>query len=153
MAEPITEQIMVNVRCRMQEAFSDVQRSTRTATWQPKDLTIHVHQGAIVPNPELSYPGNPPIQAYTMEAIIAGIVKPSDLETTPIDTFKNRMWADIVAAATDADLWHQWGGLAINTTIGPAEEYVEESGALAGMMVRFVITFRTPENDPYTASA
>ncbi len=153
MTEPIVEQIMANVRTRMAVAFDDVYRSTRIGTWQPKDLVLHVHQGALTPNPELSCPGNPPAQAYDLEAIVAGIVKPSDSSVVAVDTFKNRLGADIIKAATDAALWHQWSGLAINTTIGTVEEYVEETGGLSGVMVRFTITFRTDENDPYTVRA
>lgn len=150
MTEPIVEQIMANVRSRMAVVFTNAYRSTRIGTWQPKDLVVHVHQGTITPNEELSCPGNPPAQAYDLEAIVAGIVKPSDASTVAIDTFKNRMAADIIKAATDASLWHQWGSLAINTTIGTVEDYTEETGGLAGVMVRFFITYRTDENDPYT---
>ena len=153
MTEPIIEQIMANVRSRMAAAFDAAYRSTRIGTWQPKDLVVHVHQGSVTPNTELSCPGNPPAQAYDLEAIVAGIVKPSDASTVAIDTFRNRMGADIIKAATDAALWHQWGGLAINTTHGPVEEYVEETGGLGGVMVRFVITYRVSENDPYTVRA
>ena len=150
MTEPVVEQIMANVRTRMAAAFDDVYRSTRIGTWQPKDLVLNVHQGVLTPNPELCCPGNPPAQAYDLEAIVAGIVKPSDSETTAVDTFKNLLGADIIAAATDATNWHSWGSLAINTVIGPVEEYVEETGGIQGVMVRFTITFRTDENDPYT---
>ncbi len=150
MTEPVVEQIMANVRTRMAAAFDDVYRSTRTGTWQPKDLVLSVHQGALTPNPELSCPGNPPATAYDLEAIVAGIVKPSDASVVPVDTYKNRLGADIIRAATNAALWHQWGGLAINTTHGPVEEYVEETGGLSGVMVRFTIIFRVDEDDPYT---
>ena len=153
MTEPVVEQIMSNVRTRMAAAFDDVYRSTRTATWQPKDLVIHVHQGALTPNQELSCPGNPPATAYDLEVIVAGIVKPSDASTVAVDTFRNRLGADIVAAATNATNWHQWGSLALNTTHGPIEEYTEETGGLAGVMVKFTITFRVDEDDPYTVRA
>jgi hypothetical protein len=152
MTEPVVEQIMANVKTRMEAAFSSAYRSAQIATWQPKDMVVHVHQGSLTPNAELSYPGNPPVQAYDLEAIIAGIVKPSDRDQVSIATFRNRMGASIIAAATDATLWHQWSGLAINTTHGPVEDYQEESGGFSGVMVRFVITYRTPENDPYTVS-
>ena len=152
MTEPIVEQIMATVSSRM-ATFTTAYRSTRTATWQPKDLVVHVYQGTMTPNSELSCPGNPPAQAYDLEAIVAGIVKPSDASTVAVDTFKNRLGADIIKYATNATLWHQWGGLAINTTIGNVEEYVEETGGIAGVMVRFTITFRTAENDPYTVRA
>jgi hypothetical protein len=153
MTEPVVVQIMSNVRTRMAAAFDDVYRSTRIGTWQPKDLVLHVHQGTLTPNAELSCPGNPPAQAYDLEAIVAGIVKPSDASTVAVDTFKNRLGADIIKAATDAALWHQWEGLAINTTIGIVEEYTEETGGLSGVMVRFRITFRVDEDDPYTVRA
>lgn len=153
MTEPVVEQIMANVRTRMAVAFDDVYRSTRVGTWQPKDLVLHVHQGTLSPNAELSCPGNPPAQAYDLKAIVAGIVKPSDASTVAVDTFRNRLGADIITAATNATLWHQWGGLAINTTIGTVEEYTEETGGLSGVMVTFTITFRTDENDPYTVRA
>jgi hypothetical protein len=152
MTEPVVEQIMANVRTRMAAAFTAF-RSTRVATWQPKDLVVHVHQGSVTPNAELSCPGNPPATAYDLEAIVAGIVKPSDAETIAVDTFRNRMGADIVKAATDAELWHQWGGLALNTTHGPIEDYIDETGGFAGVMVKFTITFRVDENDPYQVRA
>jgi hypothetical protein len=152
MTEPVVEQIMANVKTRMAAAFTAF-RSTRVATWQPKDLVVHVHQGSLTPNQELSCPGNPPATAYDLEAIVAGIVKPSDAETIAVDTFRNRMGADIVKAATDAALWHQWGGLALNTVHGPIEDYMDETGGFAGVMVRFTITFRVDENDPYQVRA
>lgn len=153
MAEPIVEQIMSAVRTRMADAFDEAYRSTRVATWQPKDWVLHIQQGVLVPNPSLSCPGNPPAQAYDLEAIVAGIVKPSDSETVAIDTFRNRMGADIIKAATNADLWHQWGGLALNTMIGNVEPYTEETGGVTGVMVKFTITFRVDEDDPYTMRA
>lgn len=150
MTEPVVEQIMANVRTRMAAAFDNAYRSTRLATWQPKDLVVHVHQGSVTPNPEMSCPGNPPATAYDLEAIVAGIVKPSDSSTVAIDTFRNRMGSDIIDAATDAESWHQWGGLAINTVHGSIEPYTEETGGLCGVMVRFLITYRVSENDQYT---
>lgn len=152
MTEPIAEQIMATVRSRM-AAFTTAVRSRSIATWQPKDLTVHVYQGSITPNDALSCPGNPPAQAYDLEAVVAGLTKPSDATNIAIDTFRNRMAADIVKNATNAALWHQWGGLAVNTTIGPAEPYIEETGGMHGVAVTFTITFRTDENDPYTVRA
>ena len=144
---------MAAVRLRMAEAFDEAYRSTRVATWQPKDCVLHIQQGTMTPNTALSCPGNPPSQAFDLEAVVAGIVKPSDAETTPIDTFRNRVSADIIKAATDADLWHQWGGLAINTMIGNVEPYMDETGGVSGVVVKFMITFRVDENDPYQVRA
>jgi len=150
MAEPVVEQIMANIRDRLEVAFENVHRSTRIATWQPKDWTLHVSQESLEANGDISCPGNPPAQGWTLTALVCGIVKPSDSEIIPVDTFRNRMGAEIVAAATDATNWHTWCGLAINTMIGKVEPYIEDTGGTSGVMVRFVITFRTDENDPYT---
>ncbi|MFM7011424.1 MAG: hypothetical protein ACKO0Z_19200, partial [Betaproteobacteria bacterium] len=82
-----------------------------------------------------------------------GIVKPSDKETVAVDTFRNRLVAEIHQAVTSVALWHQWGGLAINTTFGNADQYTDETEGADAVFVRLLITFRTPENDPYTVAA
>ena len=152
MTEPVVEQIVANVRTRIADAFT-AYRSTRTANWQPKDQVVNVYQEDAIPNAELSCPGNPPSIAYDLPVIIAGIVKPSDKETSSIDTFRNRMGADIIKAATTGNLWHTWGGLAINTTLGSIEPYSDETGGVGGVMVRMLITYRVSENDPYQVRA
>ena len=149
MAEPVSEQIVAAVRTRLAD-FALAKRSRGIATWLPKDLTVHISQGPMVPNEEQSCPGNPPAQAYDLPVIVSGITKPSESTDIPIDTFRNRMAADIVKNATDVDLWHQWGGLAVNTEIGTAEPYEDETGGFHGVSVPFLVTFRTDENDPYT---
>ena len=153
MTEPVSEQIMALVRTRVATAFN-AYRSTRIATWQPKDQTTHVHQLGIVPNPEISCPGNPPAQGWTLQAAVAGIAKPSDRDITPIDTFKNRLGADIIGAVTSpANTWHNWGGLAINTELGEVEDYSGTDGASQGVIVRMNIHFRTDENNLYVVRA
>lgn len=152
MSEPVAEQIMQAVRLRM-AAFTAARRSAAVATWQPKDMTIAVYQGDLTHNEELSCPGNPPAQAWDLQAIVAGIVKPSDHDTTPVDTYKNRFWAEIVKAATADNLWHNWGGLAVNTTIGSVEDYTADDGSMSGVKVVFTITFRTDENNPFNVRA
>lgn len=148
MSEPVAERIMAAIKTRV-AVYTSAFRSTAVATWQPKDLTIHVYQGEIVKNEELSYAGNPPAQAWDMEAIVAGLVKPSDTDTTAVDTLKNRFHAEIIKAATIADQWHTWGDLAINTTIGQVEDYTSDDGSFGGVKVVFLVTFRTDENNPF----
>jgi len=151
-SEPVAERIMQAVRTRM-AAYTSAYRSSHVATWQPKDLTIHVYQGEIVRNEEMGCPGNPPATAWDMTAIVAGIVKPSTTETTAVDTYKNRFWAEIVKAAPLADLWHTWGGLAYDTQVNDVEDYTSDDGSAAGVKVSMVIRFRTSENDPYAVRA
>jgi cytochrome b len=152
MPEPIAEQIVANVKTRL-AVYTTTQRSTRVATWQPKDLVIVVYQGAIARNDELSHPGNPPAQAWDMEVVVAGLVKPSDTVTTAVDTFKNRFWSEIVKAANTGTAWHTWGGLAINSIAQGVEDFTDDTGAIAGVKVTFLITFRTDENNPFNVRA
>jgi hypothetical protein len=152
MSEPVVEQIMANVRSRM-ASFASAFRSTRVATWQPKDLTIHVSQGSFAPDDSVSCPGNPPAQGYALEAVVAGIVKPSDKDTIPVDTYKNRLGADILAAITNSGTWYQWDGLALNTEVGEIEDYTGSDGAACGVFVRMAVHFRTSELSLYTVRA
>lgn len=148
MTLPVAERIMAEVKTRV-AVYSDTFRSTAVGTWQPKDLTIHVYQGDLVENEALSLPGNPPAQAWDMEAIVAGLVKPSDHDTRAVDTIKNTFHSEIIKAATLPDFWHTWGDLAVNTTIGRVEDYTSEDGSMNGVKVVFLVTFRTDEDDPY----
>jgi hypothetical protein len=150
MTEPITEQIMAAVKTRVAAAFT-ANRSTRVATWQVDDQATNVYQGNLTPNVNFSCPGNPPAQGWTLEVIVAGIAKPSDFDTTAIDTHKNRLAADIMDSITDSATWHNWGGLAINTDIGPVEDYTGTDAAFQGVMIRLNIYFRTSELSMYTS--
>lgn len=152
MTEPVAEQILESVRERVALAFEDTHRSTRIANWQLKDWSAVVYQLGLTPAQEFSCPGNPPAQGWTLEAAVAGIVKPSDRDETPVDTYKMRMQAEVITAITDATDWHNWGGLAITTEFGPVEDFVGAEGH-QGVAVRLLIHFRTNENDPYTARA
>lgn len=148
MADPVSELIVKEVKSRL-SAYTTTHRSTRVATWQPKDMVVHILQGETVRNDELSLPGNPPAQAWDMTVVVAGIVKPSDTSTTPVDTYKNQFWAEIVKAANTGDNWHTWGDNAINSIISDVEEYTSEDGSVAGVQVSILITFRTDENNPF----
>lgn len=152
MTEPVSEQILAKVQARVAAALTSY-RSTRVATWIPEDETCSVWFVGMTPNPELSCPGNPPAQGWTLEAAVAGICKPSDKDTTPIDTYKQRIAADIIGAITDASLWHNWDGLAINTEFGDVGDYTGNDGSWQGVAVQLSIHFRTHENDLYTARA
>jgi hypothetical protein len=151
MSEPIAEQIMAALRTRVATYRATTFRSSKIATWQPKNNTIHVFQEGIDDNPAIDCPGNPPAKGYTLNAVAAVILKPSDTDATAIDTYKNRSWAEVVKAITSVHLWHNWSGLAINTDLGQMEDFTGDDGSAAGVMVRLAIHFRTDENDPFVA--
>jgi hypothetical protein len=139
---------MQQVRTRV-AASRTAYRSANIATWQPKDNVYHVHQGDLVEAPDFDCPGNPPAKGWMLEAIVAAILKPSERDATAIDTYKNRAGAAIVKAITDANLWHQWSGLAVNSSIGMVQDFIGDDGSGSGVMVRVNIYFRVDEDDPY----
>lgn len=149
MAEPIAEQILSAVKTRL-ATYATTNRSTRVGTWQPKDNTLVVNFVSLTVNPELSCPGNPPATAWDLAVEICGLIKPSDTDTTAVDTYKLRLHAEILkACCDDISGWWQWGGKAINSTFGNAEEHTDDSGAFAGVKVSMVATFRTDEDNPF----
>ena len=163
MATAISEQIAVKVKTRLglintdsgyETTTTGVIRATRQGDFQPKDYQIIVTQGTITRNEELSHPGNPPATAYDMPFQIAGVLRPSDDNATAADTLKNQFWGDCVKALTTGTAWYNWDGLAINTAPPTdVEDYQAEDGAAVGFRFILTVTFRTDENDPFTARA
>lgn len=153
MPEPIAEQIVAVIKSRIVTYTSDTQRSTRVGTWQPKDGTIVVYQGSLTENPELSCQGNPPAKAWNMEVVIACLLKPSDTDTTPIDTYKNRIWAEIVKAVNTGTNWHSMGGLALDSNFGSVEDHTDGDGAFAGVKLSLNVLFRVDEDNPFNVRA
>ena len=145
--EPVVERIMQAVRARV-ESYKPTYRSTNIATWQPKDQVLHVFQRDIAENPDIDCPGNPPAKGYRLEAVVAVILKPSQHDTTPIDTYKNRAWSFVTQAVCSASMWHTWGGLAVNSQVGTIEDYTGEDGSGSGVMIPISIDFRFSEDDP-----
>lgn len=150
MAEPISEQILATIKTRLLEYTSDTQRSTRVSTWQPKDGTVVVNMLRLRKNDELSCPGNPPAQAWDMTVQICGMIKPSDRDTTAVDTYKSRIYSEIIKACCDGiNRWWTWGEKAIISTFRSVTEHTDDNGAFAGVSVELITTFRTDEGNPY----
>lgn len=159
MAYPVSERIVQAVRTRLltidgtgdfETEVESVNRPRRISTFSPKDYQIVVTQGNMTHNVELSHPGNPPAQAWDLPIIIAGILRPSESNTTAIDTLKNTFGADCILALTDATAWHTFGGLAINSMISDVEDYQADDGSASGFKMTVLVTFRVDENNPYT---
>lgn len=162
MATAVSERIAAVVATRLglistgagyETTTSGVERPTVKGGFSPDDYQIVLTQGDITPDPELSHPGNPPATAWVMPIIIAGILRPSESDTTASDTLKNQFWADVVKAVTNATPWHTFGGLAINAAFGAVQNYQADDGSSSGFKVELLVTYRTDENDPYTVRA
>jgi hypothetical protein len=148
-AEPISEQILAAIKTRL-ATYATTHRSTRVGTWQPKDNTLVVNFVSLERNEELSCPGNPPATAWDMEVEICGLIKPSDTDTTAVDTYKMRLHAEILKACCDGlSRWWTWGEKAINSVFGSTTEHTDDNGAFAGVKVVMTATFRTDEDNPF----
>lgn len=162
MAVPIAEQIARKVKLRLQNitvangyevtVFGDVVRPPRIWEGSPTNYQIVMAQGPQARNDELSYPANPPVTAYDLPFTIVGELRPSEEDTTPIETLCNTFASDAIKAlCTPTASWHNWDGLAIDSTITSVENTNGEEAA--AFKLEMTVTFRTPENDPYTARA
>lgn len=160
MALPISEQIAVKVKTRLQELTvangyeteaSGVVRPTRLGGFVPRDYLIVITQLDAKHNLPLSCPGNPPAKAWDVQFVVAGLLKTSETITTAIATLKNTFSADVQKALCDpAASWHNWDGLALNSNVGEVIETAAEDGSLVGFHTILTITYRTDEADPYT---
>jgi len=160
MALPVSEQILVKVKQRLQlidagsgyeVTASDVVRPTRIAQHSPNDYQLTVTADRLTPNMESSCPGNPPAQAWEMEVGIVAESRPSEEEQTPIDTLRHVFAADVIRAVTDADLWYTWDNLAFNTTYGEVTTIETDVGS--AIRIPLLIMYRTDEDNPYNVRA
>jgi hypothetical protein len=163
MAVPVSEQIALVVKARLdlittgagyETTAAEVIRPTRISDRSPKDFQIVIAQGDQTPNEELSRPGNPPLVAWDFPFEIRGILRPSETDTTAIDTYKNRFEADVRKAIATPLVgnWRSMEGLAINSSITGAEQYASSDGSEGGFKVTVTVMYRHPDNDPYTVS-
>jgi hypothetical protein len=156
MAISIAEQIAVKVKTRLglidaddgyETTVAEVVRARRTGGFRPKDYQLIVTQGTITRNEAISCPGNPPAQGWNLPFVVAGLLRPADAATTPIDTLKNQFWADVVKALNNGNDWYNWDQLAVNSHITDVEDVTTDDSA--GFQLTLVVQFRTDENDPY----
>lgn len=156
MATSVAEQIAVKVKTRLglistaagyENTVSSVERPARIGTFQPKNYQLVLGQGNLELNEEIGYPGNPPALGWNQVFIIKAVLRQSENDSTANDTLKNQFTADVHKALTTVGSgdWAQWDGLAINTTLGTAEPYQDESESGFGLEVK--VMFRTTEGD------
>jgi len=159
MAAPVSETIAALVKTRLAAVTTTngyevtVDGVTRPVKLDESKTAKHLHvivtQGDAVRFPALDCPGNPPAIAWSIPFIVAGITRPSEEHTDPIDKWRNVFWADMVKGLTNATAWHNWNQNAIDTLFGDVVPF-EEDGT-AGVQFPVIVTYRHDENDPYTA--
>jgi hypothetical protein len=161
MATPIIEQIALKIKARLEAittangyeiTIASVIRPLRIDETMATNNQIYLTQETPTRNAELSCPGNPAKHAWDQPFRIAIGLRPSETATTPLDTLRNTAQADIqkaLAQPTSGD-WSQWDGLAIRSELGTSEWYLDDDGSTAGIQMVLTVTYRIPENDPYT---
>ena len=155
MAEPIIERIATVIKDRLfaTEDATAVTRPRRINDESAGDYKLTLTQGARTPNRELSYTSNPPVVAFDQIFVIAGELRPSEDDTTSIDTYRNRFESQIRTALTAETEWYRYadssGNLAINSEIGVARAYSSDSAA--GIKIDLLVQYRHPENDDTVA--
>lgn len=158
MPTPISEQIAQKLATRLalitvvggyELTVSEVARPVRYDGFRPQNNQLIVTQGPLTRNDELSAPGNPPRTAYDLEFTIAGLLMPTESNTSKIDALRNTFAADVIKCiCTPAANWHNWDTLAIDSTISQVDNITTEE--TSGFKLSLTIVFRVSENNPYS---
>lgn len=95
--------------------------------------------------------GNPGTVTWQQDYYVTILIAPPDDDTTPVDTVSNLAAADAETAITDSgsDEWSQFGGLALYAEQTGRD--IVNDGNESNVRLTYSVTYRTPENDPYTA--
>lgn len=95
--------------------------------------------------------GNPGTITWKQDIDVSILVAPSDAATTPLDTVANLAAADAEYAITHdgSNEWSQFGGLALFAEQTGRD--ISSDGKESIVRLTYSVTYRTPENDPYTA--
>jgi hypothetical protein len=147
--EQITEAVVtalgnVQVSKGFFTTLAEVFRPRRTGEGPgPKAPGVRVIQGPDHPTGE-GVDGNPPARERELTVFCDGFLRLSEQSTTPMDQALNLLEADIIKAVM-AD--PQFGGLAINSHIGPIFYDDKEGDGIEGIVVTLLVTYQTSEND------
>jgi len=149
--EPILERIALAIKAVLEcvttdngckQSIAEVVRPARLGGFEPRNLLAILQQEDA---DESSEPQGGKSWAQTFAVDL--IVRPSESDSTALDTRINRFRADVEKALA-VDL--QFGGLAANAYVRPPEQIISPDGAFEGVRVRLEVTYRTSETDPYS---
>lgn len=118
-------------------------------SFSPQNNQVVIVPGNSEPVPELSCPGNPPAIAYQRPYVIICVVVQDEEALTSIDSLLAEFSAAVIATMTEATDWHNWGGNAMNSTLGGTERVISDTGSTAEHRVSMVVTYRVSETNPY----
>lgn len=162
----VAERILTVIESRLDEITKAngypidaiVHRATRATTISPVDNAIYVSLDELTPNPNNSYPSNPPVQGWDMVVRCSMIATPAETSSTAADSFRLEAYTAMSQAITDATAWYRFTetvgdppvstNLAINAMIESPERMVNAEQGQVGMHLMVRVMFRTTEGDP-----
>lgn len=170
MASPVVERIAVILKARLERitvangfnyTVASVLRPPRLGKINPRHLQIVLIQDDPSINAEQTREsGSGTLRGIDQPFNILAFLRPADADATPIETFINTFEADIRKAITnpaDLTLWHEFiepgptpTRLAVTARFEASQYFPEASGALDGVGIHLIVTYRTPERDPFT---
>lgn len=156
MTLPVIERIAAEIQKRLNPVVPDRNKLIGQATTVrpgrviPDAASVIVQQQSSRPLPQLDYPGNPPAVALECLFNIQCFI---ENKTTELEFAQqcNRVVADVVRLITnpavDPVMWHNFGGLAINASMGQSRDLLTEFGVNGGVIVPLTVQYRVSEND------
>jgi len=156
MTLPVIDRIASEIQKRLNPVSPDRINSfgqvtiVRSGRVVPDGASAVIQQQPTRPLPELDYPGNPPGVAFECTFNINCFIENKTNETE-FASQCNQVYADVVRLVTNPTVnpgqWHNFGGLAINSSFGQARDLVNEIGVHGGVIVPLIVQFRVSEND------
>lgn len=162
MATPIVEQIAQKIEARLKKITTAngyshnavVTRRTRMGGFTPQDKSIALYQGQRFANERHTTQGGTTLRAHDQHFGVAVYAIDSDKSTIPADTLLNAYESEALQALTTPETvgadWVKMDGLAITSRFDDPVYLID--GQFAVALLDLVVTYRTPENDPYTAA-
>lgn len=125
------------------------------ANYSPVDKQVVLTQGRRTASPQHSTEGGPGglLKAWQQEFVIVPFAVRSDRSTASVDELINQREADAMRAITTplapGDDWMTMDGLSFLADFGEPDTYYLKEQPV-GSIISLLVTYRHPENDPFT---
>lgn len=117
---------------------------------QPRDLLCILRQ--MDPEPPNYRDANPPRVEWRQPFAITLFAIQSDRDENASESYINTVLSDVMKAICTPTVWWQWNGNAVISHWG-AITFGDPIEGLDSVLIELIVTYRTPETDPYTVAA